>query len=92
MDPFRFVPVVKSVPVRSGKFTHPVTGCFGPIPVRTPGCFGPIPFRSGRYGLGHFSQILEVGRFSPVSMGPFDPLYFIYCFRYLRSFFSGQPD
>ena len=23
MSPFRFVPVIKSIPVRSGKFTHP---------------------------------------------------------------------
>ena len=49
-----------------------VTGRFGPIPVRTPGRFGPIPFRSGRFG-----PILEVGRFGPVLVGRFGPLYFI---------------
>ena len=54
-----------------------VTGRFGPIPVRTPGRFGPIPFRSGRFGLGHFGPILEVGRFGPVLVGRFGPLYFI---------------
>ena len=55
-----------------------VTGRFGPIPVRTPGRFGPIPFRSGRFGLGRFGPILEVGRFDPVLVGRFGPLYFIY--------------
>ena len=49
-----------------------VTGRFGPIPVRTPGRFGPISFRSGRFGL-----ILEVGRFGPILVGRFGPLYFI---------------
>ena len=48
-----------------------VTGRFGPIPVRTPGRFGPIPFRSGRFG-----PILEVGRFGPILVGRFGPLYF----------------
>ena len=42
-----------------------VTGRFGPIPVRTPGRFGPFPFRSGRFGLGRFDPIL-VGRFGPL--------------------------
>ena len=55
-----------------------VTGRFGPIPVRTTGRFGPIPFRSGRFGLGRFGPILEVGRFGPVLVGRFGPLYFIY--------------
>ena len=55
-----------------------VTGRFGPIPVRSPGRFGPIPFRSGRFGLGRFGPILEVGRFGPVLVGRFGPLYFIY--------------
>ena len=54
-----------------------VTGRFGPIPVRTPGRFGPIPFRSGRFGLGRFGPILEVGRFGQISVGRFGPLYFI---------------
>ena len=45
-----------------------VTGRFGPIPVRTP----------GRFGLGRFGPILEVGRFGPVVVGRFGPLYFIY--------------
>ena len=54
-----------------------VTGRFGPIPVRTPGRFGPIPFRSGRFGLGRFGPILEVGRFGPILVGRFGPLYFI---------------
>ena len=58
-----------------------VTGCFGPIPVRTPGCFGPIPFRSGRFGL-----ILEVGCFGPVLVGRFGPLYLI-CFLGNKKFF-----
>ena len=49
----------------------PVTGRFGPIPVRTPGRFGPIPFRSGRFGLGRFDPILEVGRFGPILGGRF---------------------
>ena len=48
-----------------------------PIPVRTPGRFGPIPFRSGRFGLGRFGPILEVGRFGPILVGRFGPLYFI---------------
>ena len=48
------------------------------IPVRTLGRFGPIPFRSGRFGLGRFGPILEVGRFGPVLVGRFGPLYFIY--------------
>ena len=43
-----------------------VAGRFGPIPVRTLGRFGPVPFRSGRFGLGRFSPILEVGRFGPI--------------------------
>ena len=54
-----------------------VTGRFGPIPVRTPGRFGPIPFRSGRFGLGRFGPTLEVGRFGPILVGRFGPLYFI---------------
>ena len=54
-----------------------VTGRFGPIPVRTPGRFGPIPFRSGCFGLGRFGPILEVGRFVPILVGRFGPLYFI---------------
>ena len=54
-----------------------VTGRFGPIPVRTPGRFGPIPFRSGRFGLGRFGPISEVGRFGPALVGRFGPLYFI---------------
>ena len=49
-----------------------VTGCFGPIPVRTPVRFGPIPFQSGRFG-----PILEVGRFGSILVGRFGPLYFI---------------
>ena len=48
-----------------------VTGRFGPIPVRTPGRFGPIPFQSGRFGLGRFGPILEVGRFNPVLVAHF---------------------
>ena len=60
-------------------FGHPrvlgrATGRFGPIPVRTPGRFGPIPFRSGRFGLGRFGPILEVGRFGPVLVGRFGPV------------------
>ena len=55
-----------------------VTGRFGPIPVRTAGRFGSIPFRSGRFGLGRFGPILEVGRFGPVLVGRFGLLYFIY--------------
>ena len=55
-----------------------VTGRFGPIPVRTPGRFGPIPFRPGRFGLGRFGPILEVGRFGLLLVGHFGPLYFIY--------------
>ena len=54
-----------------------VTGRFGPIPVRTPGRFGPIPFRSGRFDLGRFGPILEVGRFGPTLVGRFGPVYFI---------------
>ena len=54
-----------------------VLGRFGPIPVRTPGRFGPIPFRSGHFGLGRFGQILEVGRFGPILVGRFGPLYII---------------
>ena len=54
-----------------------VTGRFGSIPVRTPGRFGPIPFRSGRFGLGRFGPIYEVGRFGPILVGRFGPLYFI---------------
>ena len=55
-----------------------VTGRFSPpIPVRTPGCFGPIPFQSGRFGLGRFGPILEVGRFGQILVGRFGPLYFI---------------
>ena len=54
--------------------SSPLDGHFGPIPVRTPGRFGPIPFRSGRFGLGRFGLILEVGRFGPVLVGPFSPL------------------
>ena len=42
------------------------------------GRFGPIPFRSGRFGLGRFGPILEVGRFGPVLVGRFGPFYFIY--------------
>ena len=58
-----------------------VTGRFGPIPVRTSGRFGPIPFRSGRFG-----PILEVGRFGPVLVGRFGPLYFIQFFLGINSF------
>ena len=58
-----------TLPVSSGPT---VTGRFGPIPVRTPGRFGPIPFRSGRFG-----PILEVGRFGPILVGRFGPLYSI---------------
>ena len=54
-----------------------VTGRFGPIPIRTPGRFGPIPFRSGHFGLGRFDPILEVGRFGPILVGRYGPLYFI---------------
>ena len=63
-----------------------VTGRFGPIPVRTPGRFGPIPFRSGRFGLGRFGPILEVGRFGPILVGRFGQLYFIQIFGN-KSFF-----
>ena len=57
--------------------TKMVIGLFGPIPIRTPGLFGPIPFRSGCFGLGRFGPILELGRFSPVFVSRFCPLYFI---------------
>ena len=63
------------VPIPAGALR--VTGRFGPIPVRTLGRFGPIPFRSGHFGLGCFGRILEVGRFGPVLVGCFGPLYFI---------------
>ena len=53
-----------------------VTGLFGPIAVRNLGRFVPIPFRSGRFGLGRFGPILQVGRFGPVLVGRF---YFILC-------------
>ena len=70
---------------------HQVTGCFGPIPVRTPGRFGPIPFRSGRFGLGLFGPISGVVRFGPILEGRFGPLYFIYFFL-INNFFSAKPD
>ena len=54
-----------------------LTGRFGPIHVRISGRFGPIPFRSGRFGLGRFGPIIEVGRFGPILVGRFGPLYFI---------------
>ena len=54
-----------------------VTGRFSPIPFRNPGRFGPIPFRSGHFSLGRFGPILETGRFGPVLVGRFSPLYFI---------------
>ena len=72
------IPVIRRIPVilatgfRSSCQLLSVTGRFGPIPVRTPGRFGPIPFRSGRFG-----PILEVGRFGPILVGRFGPLYFI---------------
>ena len=54
-----------------------VTSRFGPIPVRTPGRFGPIPFRSGRFGLGRFRPISGVGRFDPILVSRFGPIYII---------------
>ena len=35
----------------------PLTGRFGPIPIRTLGRFGPIPFRSGCFSLCLFGPI-----------------------------------
>ena len=40
-----------------------------------------VCFWSGRFGLGHFGQILEVGLFGPILVGHFGPLYFIRFFR-----------
>ena len=60
---------------------NPVTGRFGPIPVRTPGLVGPIPFRSGRFGLDRFGPISGVGRFGPILAGRFGPLYLIWLFK-----------
>ena len=48
----------------------------GTIPVRTPGRFDPIPFPSGRFG-----PILGVGRFSPILVGRFGLLDFLYDFK-----------
>ena len=62
-----------------------VTGRFGPLPVRTPGRFGPIPFRSGRFG-----PILKVGRFGPLLVGRFGPLYFIYFFGNKKFFLLAR--
>ena len=58
---------------------HRVTGCFGPIPFRTPDRFGPITFRSGHFalGLGRFGPISGVGHFGPILVGRFGLLYFL---------------
>ena len=77
MDHGQNGPRPKRTMARTKRTMLMVTGRFGPIPVRTPGRFGPIPFRSGRFGLGRFGPILEVGRFGPILVGRFGPLYFI---------------
>ena len=52
-----------------------VAGRFGPKPFRTLGRFGPESFRPGRFGLGRFGPILELGRFGQIG-GSFRPIFF----------------